>query len=132
METPLNVPLTIKERKNPQDLSAPPQYYVQATKAGTVGLERLAYLIANQSTVREPDCLAVSSALVHNMKDELAQGRVVSLDGLGNFQIGVRSEGSETQNAVSSANVKSAHINFRPSKKLKKVLKSLDFSVKLG
>ena len=126
------VTLTIKEKKNPQDLTAPPKYYVQATKAGIVSLERLAYLISNQSTVREPDCLAVLSALVHNMKDELAQGRVVSLDGLGNFQIGVRSEGSETQNAVSSANVKSAHINFRPSKKLKKALQSLDFSVKLG
>src|SRR5690625_7609189 len=132
MEHILKVPVTIQERKNPQDLTAPSKYYVQATKSGTVGLDMLAYLIANQSTVREPDCLAVLSALVHNMKDELAQGRVVSLDGLGNFQIGVRSEGSETQDAVSSANVKSAHINFRPSKKLKKALQSLDFSVKLG
>jgi len=132
METKLTVPLTIKEKKNPQDLLAPPKYYVQAIKDGIVGLDRLAYLISNQSTVREPDCLAVLSALVHNMKDELAQGRVVNLEGLGNFQIGVRSEGSEVQDDVTISNVKSAHINFRASKKMKKVLKTLEFSIKQG
>src|SRR5690606_20635090 len=114
MENNLKVKLTINQKKNPQDLLAPGKFYVQAKKDGIIGLERLAYLISNQSTVREPDCLAVLSALIHNMLDELGQGRVVQLGNLGNFQVGVRSEGSETQEEVTITNVKSAHINFRP------------------
>jgi predicted histone-like DNA-binding protein len=116
-------------RKNPQDEQAPERYYVQAVANGFVDLERLAYLISNQSTVREPDCLAVLSALQHNMLDELAQGKVVQLGTLGNFQVGVRSTGSETQEEVSVTNVRSAHINYRPGKRVRKALKTMDYKL---
>jgi predicted histone-like DNA-binding protein len=85
------VKLRVVERKNPQDLQAPPKYYAQAVANGYVDLERLAYLVSNQCTVREADCLAVLNALQHNVMDELRQGKVVQLGSLGNFQVGVRS-----------------------------------------
>lgn len=121
--------LKVKSRKNPQDSLAPEKFYVQAVKNGSTDLERLAYLISNQSTVREPDCLAVLSALVHNMMDELAQGRVVQLGILGNFQVGVKSEGSETLEEVNLSNVKSAHINYRPGRRVKDALKVMKFKL---
>jgi predicted histone-like DNA-binding protein len=117
------------ERKNPQDLLAPPKYYTQAVSDGFVDLERLAYLVSNQCTVREADCLAVLNALQHNVMDELSQGRTVQLGSLGNFQVGVRSEGAEDATSVSSSLVKSAHINYRPGKRLKKMLGALDYKL---
>ncbi|PKP07901.1 MAG: DNA-binding protein [Bacteroidetes bacterium HGW-Bacteroidetes-4] len=119
-------------RLNPQDVVAPAKFYAQAVSAGTTDLDRLAFLISNQSTVREADCLAVLSALQHNMMDELMQGRVVQLGVLGNFQIGIRSEGRELANEVSTSIVKSAHINFRPGKRLRTMLKALNYKLIQG
>jgi len=116
-------------RKNPQDEQAPEKFYVHTVSTGFVDLERLAYLIANQSTVREADCLAVLNAMQHNMLDELAQGKIVQLGTLGNFQVGVRSHGSETQEEVNATKVRSAHINYRPGKRVKKALKTMDYKL---
>src|SRR5690554_5160500 len=125
----LKIRLKIQPKKNPQDLLAPERYYLQAIKSGTCNLERLAYLISNQSTVREPDCLAVLHAFVHNMLDELAQGRVVELGALGNFQVGVRSEGSDTLDEVNLSKIKRVHLNFRPGKRVRKRLDTLEFAI---
>jgi predicted histone-like DNA-binding protein len=119
-------------RRNPQDNTAPEQYYAHAIADGFVDLERLAYLVANQCTVREADCLAVLNALQHNVMDELAQGRVVQLGNLGNFQVGVRSMPSALQEEVTTSNVRSAHVNFRPGKRIKKMLNTLDFQLSNG
>ena len=116
-------------KKNPQDVTAPQQFYAQAVKTGLTDLNRLAYLISNQSTVREPDCLAVLSALVHNMTDELSQGRVVQLGSLGNFQVGVSSEPSATPEEVNISNVKQIRLNYRPGKRVRKALETMDFKL---
>src|SRR5690606_42117876 len=121
--------LKIQPKKNPQDLLAPERYYLQAVKSGNCDLERLAYLISNQSTIREPDCLAVLHAFVHNMLDELAQGRVVELGTLGNFQVGVRSEGSDTPEEVNLSKIKRISLNYRPGKRVRKRLNTLEFTI---
>lgn len=117
------------ERKNPQDLMAPPKFYTQAVGDGFVDLERLAFLVSNQCTVREADCLAVLNALQHNVMDELSQGRIVQFGSIGNFQVGVRSEGVDDAMMVSSNQVKSAHINYRPGKRLRKMLTTLEYKL---
>lgn len=125
----LKTRLKIQPKKNPQDLLAPERYYLQAVKSGTCNLERLAYLISNQSTVREADCLAVLNAFVHNMLDELEQGRVVELGALGNFQVSVRSEGSDLPEDVSRSNIKRINLNYRPGKRVRKRLNNMEFTI---
>jgi predicted histone-like DNA-binding protein len=121
--------LKVQAKKNPRDLAAPERYYLQAVKNGNTNLERLAYLISNQSTVREPDCLAVLHAFVHNMLDELSQGRVVQLGILGSFQIGVNSEGSDVPEEVNQSNVKRIKLNYRPGSRIQKRINQLDFQI---
>lgn len=116
-------------RGNPQDLTAPAKFYAHAIAAGEVDLERLAYLVSNQCTVRESDCHAVLLALMHNVVDELRQGRVVDLGALGRFQVGVRSKGLDVAQEVNAASVRKAHLNFRPGKRLRKMLLSLDYKL---
>ncbi len=122
--------LKVQAKKNPRDLEAPERYYLQAVKNGNTNLERLAYLISNQSTVREPDCLAVLHAFVHNMLDELSQGRMVQLGILGNFQIGVNSEGSDLPEDVNRSNLKRVKLNYRPGSRIQKQINQLDFQIK--
>lgn len=116
-------------RGNPQDVSAPAKFYAQAIATGEVSLERLAYLVSNQCTVRESDCYAVLLALMHNVADELSQGRIVDMGVLGRFQVGVRSEGLDAAADVSSSAVRSAHLNFRPGRRLRNMLATLNYKL---
>jgi len=118
------------ERPNPLDREADSKFYVQAVSKGSTDLERLAYLVSNQSTVREADCYAVLLSLLHNVADELAQGKIVKLDKLGSFQIGVTSKGVALEEELTASAIKKAHINFRPDKRLRKMLKNVEFTFK--
>ena len=117
-------------KSNPQDRVAANKYYAQVVATGKTDLERLAYLVSNQSTVREGDCYAVILSLLHNIVDELKQGRIVKLDKLGSFQIGVNSDGVTTSEEVSVNIANNVHINFRPDKRMKDSLniKTIDFT----
>ncbi len=117
------------ERPNPQDRAADNKFYVQAIATGTTNLERLAYLVSNQSTVREADCYAVLLSLLHNISDELQQGKIVKLDKLGSFQIGVQSEGVATEEDLTVNVIKKAHINFRPDARLRTMLANLRYTL---
>lgn len=117
------------ERRNPQDATAPHKFYAQAIADGVTDLERLAYLVSNQCTVREADCLAVLNALQHNVMDELGQGRIVQLGTLGRFQIGVRSLGADVAEDVNIHHVRSAHVNFRPGKRFRKFLTNVEYRI---
>lgn len=97
-------------------------YYARAVSTGTLDLERLAYLISNQSTVREGDCYAVILSMVHNVIDQLKQGKIIRIDRLGSFQLRVNSDGVSTIEQVNTSLIKSIRIGFRPDKKLKSFL----------
>ena len=71
-------------------------------------------------------------ALQHNIMDELSQGNIVTLDKLGSFQIGVRSEGKDLEEEVSANTVKSAHLNFRPAKRMRNMLDTVKFTITKG
>ena len=64
--------------------------------------------------------------------DELNQGRIVKLDNIGSFQIGVRSNGMTLPEEVGAQSVKSAHLNFRPSKRMRKMLDVVDYKLVTG
>ena len=106
-------------RPNPQDNTAENKFYAQIKASGKTDLERLAFLVSNQSTVREGDCYAVILSLIHNVIDELKQGRTVKLDKLGTFKLSVRSEGASSKAALTQTNIKSLHVHFLADKRLK-------------
>ena len=118
-------------KSNPQDRAADNKYYAQVVATGKTDLERLAYLVANQSTVREADCYAVILSLLHNVVDELKQGRIVKLDKLGSFQIAINSDAVDTPEEVSANLVNNVRIKFRPDKRMKNSLniKTVDFTI---
>lgn len=126
--------VTIKpmERLNPQDVNADSKFYAKAISQGVIDFERLAYLVSNQCTVRESDCYAVLRTLEHNIMDELKQGKVVQLGGLGNQQVGVSSNGETVPEDVSASTVKKAHMNFRPGSKLRDMLEIMKYKVITG
>ena len=114
-------------RKNPQDMTAPEKFYAAAIGDGEIDLDRLAEKIAYQCTLTEVDCHAVFLSLVHNISQELNDGRIVRLGKLGTFQVGISSEGMVTEEEVNSSVITKTRILFRPGRKLQKVLSDLSF-----
>jgi predicted histone-like DNA-binding protein len=114
-------------RKNPQDLAEPEKFYGIAIGDGETDLAGLAELISYQCTVTAADCYAVLLSLEHNIINELSQGRIVKLAHLGNFQVGVSSEGKATPQEVVAASITKNRILFRPGKKLRDLLKTVSY-----
>ncbi len=114
-------------RKNPQDLAATPKFYAAVKPNGSVDFESLAEMISEQCTVTDTDCLAVLNVLEKNIIRELREGRIVRLGKLGNFQIGLSSQGYSTEAEVTADAVTKSRILFRPAKKMKALLKTLSF-----
>ena len=114
-------------RKNPQDVNLPEKYYAAAIADGEVDMDTLAEQISYQCTVTESDCYAVLLSLERNIMSELEQGRIVKLGRLGNFQIGVSSEGKDTAEEVTSGAITKTRILFRPGKRLRSLLNDLSF-----
>ena len=114
-------------RRNPQDIAAPEKYYAAAIADGSSDLDRLAALISYQCTVTESDCYAVLLSLEHNIISELEEGRIVKLGRLGNFQVGVSSEGKATALEVTANAITKNRILFRPGKRMRALLGSVSY-----
>ena len=114
-------------RRNPQDQTLPEKYYATAIADGEVDLDTLAEQIAYECTVTESDCYAVLLALVRNVSVELERGRIVKLGKLGNFQVGISSQGMDTEAEVNTYAITKSRILFRPSKRLRGLLAGLSY-----
>ena len=123
----MSVKYQVLPRKNPQDITAPEKFYAAAVADGDVNLDKLAELISYQCTVTESDCYAVLLSLEHNIISELDEGRIVKLGRLGNFQVGVSSEGKDTASEVTASAITKSRILFRPGKRLRSMLESVSF-----
>ncbi|KAB1157879.1 HU family DNA-binding protein [Flavobacterium luteum] len=123
----MSVKYKVLPRKNPQDILAPEKFYAAAIADCDVDLDRLAELISYQCTVTESDCYAVLLSLEHNIISELGEGRIVKLGRLGNFQVGVSSEGKDTAAEVTASAITKSRILFRPGKRLRGMLESVSF-----
>ena len=123
----MSIKFKVLPRKNPQDILAPEKFYAAAIADGNVDLDRLAELISYQCTVTASDCYAVLMALEHNIVGELSQGRIVQLGRLGNFQVGISSEGKDVATDVSASAITKSRILFRPGKKMRMMLNEISF-----
>jgi len=123
----MSIKFQVLPRKNPRDLEAPEKFYAAAIADGEVDLEQLAELIAYQCTVTDSDCYAVLTALEHNIVNELKQGRIIKLGRLGNFQVGLSSDGKETAGEVNSSSIRKNRVLFRPGKRLRSMLNNVSY-----
>ncbi|MBQ8593190.1 MAG: HU family DNA-binding protein [Bacteroidaceae bacterium] len=92
-------------------------YYPQAVVVGKqVSTKQLGKALSDRSTVTLADTLAVLSELGTVMSTFMAQGRSVSLEGLGSFRYTINSQkqGVETAEEVNSDQIKSVRVRFVP------------------
>ena len=116
------------QKVNPRDLAAPKKHYATAVSSGVIDFEELSEFVSDQSTMSEADCYGVLKALERTIIREMRKGKSIRLGDIGTFQVNLRSEGKDTSEEVTASAIKSARTIFRPGKRFKRMLKTLEFS----
>ncbi len=123
----MTVKYNVVPRRNPGDPTAPQKYYPSIKSSGRVKLRALSKQIAEISTVSSADTMAVLEALLTLIPRELSDGNIVELGDLGSFWLRSRSEGAETEEAVTGRNITRLIPDFKPGKEFKQVLNTVEF-----
>ena len=121
------VPIIAVANSNPLDSSSSLRYFPRAVQSGIIDLDQLTEQISTSTTLTETDCQAVVYSLVHHISRALQDGNIVRIGHLGSFQISVKGTSSDTAEEVSTKNISSASIVYRPGPRFKKLLKNLEY-----
>lgn len=124
----MSVSFNVVGKVNPTQKSQPKRYYAAINNSGESDVRLLAREIAEVTTVSLPDVIAALESLVMMIPRHIEQGKIVRLGELGSLRLTLRSEGSDTPEAVSASNIKAARYLFAPGQDLKKTLKTLRYS----
>lgn len=117
------IPFTVIQKGNPSKPQEPKKFYASAKSSGEVTFRSLSKEISSGSTtVSDTDVLAVLNDLSKALAKHLSEGKIVRFGDFGSFQISISSEGMETEDKVTAAQIKSNKIIFRPGIDLKDML----------
>ena len=103
------------------------KYYASLVSSGNQDIESLAQRIQQMSTVTGVDIRAVLYAIAEIVPQMLSEGQTVAIGDLGKFRLSASSEGSDTEEEVTSANIRKSRILFRPGAKFTSMLHNLEF-----
>ena len=104
------------------------KYYASPLYTGKTNLKKMGTKLSNGSTLTKTDTMAVLIGLVDLIAEELKDGKIVELGGLGSFRISINSAGEETIEKVTSNSIKKTKVLFRPGGELQESLSGLNFS----
>ena len=123
----MSVKFKAMERVNPRDLTLPRKFYAKIKSGDDVSFEELADLISKVSNLNYGEVLGALGTLIEIIEIQLRHGRPVHLNTLGTFYLTLMSEGTDTAENLTSDNIKGSRIRFRPGKRLKKVIRNLEY-----
>ena len=102
--------------KNVTDKSMVAKYHPQLLTLGqSVGIDRMAYQMKENSSLSKGDILSVIAYFVECMRTNLYNGHSVNIRDFGVFSLSARTEGAEAENDCTAKKIRTVRINFRPS-----------------
>ena len=123
----MSVKFKAVERVNPRDLTLPKKFYAKLKTGDNVSFEELADLISKVSNLNYSQVLGALGTLIEIIEMQLRHGRPVRLNTLGTFYLTLHSQGFDLEEELTSDGIKTANIRFRPGKRLKRMIRTLDF-----
>ncbi len=101
-------------RKNPLSPGDPPKFYASPVYKDKIDLRTISGEIAKMTTVSRADSLATLQALGEVLSFFLTSGNIVYLGDFGTFRISLKCTGAATEPELTSSNIASYHLLFRP------------------
>ena len=118
---------SVSPRINPRDKEAAPKYYATAQKTSTVTLDELSENISHATTATRADVLAVITAVIDEMMNELKKGNSIILGDVGTFRMTINSKGAETAEDFDVSLIKKASVRYYPSRRVKNIYSELEY-----
>ena len=115
------------ERVDPRDVTLPKKFYAQIINGDDVNFDELADLISKVSNFNYGEVLGALGTLIEIIEMQLRHGRQVHLSTLGTFYLTLKSNPKENGEELTADQITGARIRFRPGKRLKKMIKTLDY-----
>ena len=103
-------------RKNPKNGRT--AWYAAVDNEKSVGIDQITDAIQAECTVHRADILAVLAGLEEQIISNLQAGNSVRLGQLGSFHVTLKSRPSETEDKVTSENIKAVMVRFRKSSRM--------------
>lgn len=103
------------------------KYYAMTAYNGEVTLDNLADKISRYSTLSRVDIIAVITALVDEVGEGVAEGKIVRLGELGTFRLILNSDGVEDVKDFKPTMIKKTRVNFHPGQRIKRVQENIQF-----
>jgi predicted histone-like DNA-binding protein len=116
------------ERANPLNPTAPKKWYITLKTIGMVREKEVAELIADETTLNRKEAEMGLDGLEKILIRTLLGSKSLELGDWGSFHITCSSEGSETKEEATAANITNLKIRFIPGKKLREALKDATFT----
>lgn len=121
---------SVKKRQNPLDRKSDSKYYASPEYGEEVDISMLAKEISKNCTLTPADIVAVIESFLDKMPQYLKNSNRIRLDKFGIFKLSFSSQGQETAEDVSSADIKSPRVLFTPSAQLKRELSDITYTKK--
>lgn len=96
-------------------------YYAITKASNRMDLNKLSDAIAGSCTATRGDVKLVLEGFIKELSSRLLEGTIISLDGLGSFQLKGSSSGAPTADEFTTSQFKRARILFRPGSMLRRL-----------
>ncbi len=88
---------------------------------------QLTSTISGASSIGPEATMAAVEAIFHLLPKHLARSKIVSLGDFGDFCLSLKNNDSEAPKQVTSDNIQSNHLRFRPGKEIRKIRNNIEF-----
>ncbi len=123
----MSIPVKRISRKNPMKPEEAPKWYPVQNSAGMVDEDRVAELIADETTLNPTEALMAIRQLRKVAQRLLLDGHSVKLGNWGTFAVTLKTHGAPTKEAVKAENIDKVNINFQAGEDLKAAMQKAEF-----
>lgn len=103
-----------KYQNNNKKSTTTGKWYGRAVIINHISTKDLAHEVAASTTVTYTDVIAVLTGLTETIGQHLRNSESVTLEGLGNFRVGIKTRPADDVDAFNAKNIQAYHINYRP------------------
>ncbi|MDH6306472.1 putative histone-like DNA-binding protein [Parabacteroides sp. PF5-5] len=121
----LKYKLVLRKNMSPKAPNGQKLFYAQTRATRVCNFEEICDEVADTSTLSSGDLKLGVDRITSQLVKSLKKGEVVHMGELGNFQLLVRSTGSEKEGEFTQANLRRARLIFRPGAKLRYLMETV-------
>lgn len=103
------------------------KWYATVANNGEIGMDEMSKRIEKFSALSEADIRGVLIAMETVAEEALSNGQIVKMGQLGTLYPALSSSGADTEKDFNASLIKSASVNYRPSKRILDAIKAAGY-----